>query len=361
MLSKLKLEGYRGFDAYELADLSRVNLLVGPNNCGKTSILEAVHFLVSEGDPSVLMRSARCRGEMNDAGSKRGMRPDLRMSFFGRRFELGRRFCLSAEGGHGPVAVTVRPAEPDEAPLFESDAPDEGDANQFPLLLQIEGASKRRPVVLPVAGNGVLLDSRPLKFRSSWSAGASPSPPVLFVTPDSLDVEPLRAMWDHVLIDGRESEVISAMQLLEPELDSIHFLTMRTGRAGVLLGFRGAGRRAPMGSYGDGMRRLLALSLSLIRTAKGFLLIDEIDTGLHWTVMEGMWRLVVETARQSSIQVFATTHSFDCLRGLASLVESRPDLAEEVSVQKIERLLKKAVDIDAQDLRVAVEQNIEVR
>ena len=367
MLSKLKLEGYRGFDAYELADLSRVNLLVGPNNCGKTSLLEAVHFLVSEGDSSVLTRTARRRGEVSDTGAEhtRRTRPDVSHWFFGRRFEPGRRFRLSAEGGHGPVAVTVRPAEPDEARLFESDAPDEDDANQLPLLLQIEGASTRRPVVLPVAGNGVLLDSRLLRFHSPWTAGASPTP-VQFVTPDSLDVGPLRALWDQVLIEGRESEVISAMQLLEPELDSIHFLTndapeMRAGRAGVLLGFRGAGRRAPLGSYGDGMRRLLALSLSLMRTAEGFLLIDEIDTGLHWTVMEGMWRLVVETARQSSIQVFATTHSFDCLRGLASLVESRPDLAEEVSVQKIERLLKKAVGVDAQDLRVAVEQNIEVR
>ena len=368
MLSKLELEGYRGFEAYELAGLSRVNLLVGPNNCGKTSILEAVHFLVSEGDPSVLTRSARSRGEMNGAGTEptRRTRPDVSHWFFGRRFEPGRRFRLSAEGGPGPVTVTVRPAEREEAPLFESDAPDEGDVNGLPLLLQIEGASTRRAIVLPVAGNGVLLDIRYPRFRPPWSAGASPSPPVQFVTSDSLDIEPLRAMWDQVLIDGRESEVIGAMQLLEPELDSIHFLTndapeMRAGRAGVLLGFRGAGRRAPMGSYGDGMRRLLALSLSLMRTAEGFLLIDEIDTGLHWTIMEEMWRLVVETAKRSSIQVFATTHSFDCLRGLASLVESRPDLAGEISVQKIERLLKKAVDVDAQGLRVAVEQNIEVR
>ena len=368
MLGTLQMDGYRGFEAYELADLKRVNLLVGPNNCGKTSILEAVHFLVSGGDPSVLTQSARRRGEMNDAGTEPTprMRPDVSHWFFGRRFEPGCRFRLSAGGRHNPVAVTVRPAEPAEPSLFEINAPDGGDMNELPLLLQIESASPHRPVVLPVTGNGVLLDPRLLRFRSPWPASASPSSPVQFVTPDSLDVGPMRAMWDQVLIEGRESEVISAMQLIEPELDSIHFLTnddpqMRTGRAGVLLGFRGAGRRAPMGSYGDGMRRLLALSLSLMRAAEGFLLIDEIDTGLHWTVMEEMWRLVVETARQSSIQVFATTHSFDCLRGLASLVESRPDLAEEVSVQKIERLLKKAVGVDAQDLRVAVEQNIEVR
>ena len=109
------------------------------------------------------------------------------------------------------------------------------------------------------------------------------------------------------------------------------------------------------------MRRLLALSLALVQTANGVLLVDEIDTGLHWTVMEDMWRLVVDTARKSSVQVFATTHSLDCIRGLASLVESCPDLAGEVSIHKIGRSIRKAVHLDAEDVQVAVAQNIEVR
>ena len=69
----------------------------------------------------------------------------------------------------------------------------------------------------------------------------------------------------------------------------------------------------------------------------------------------------VDTARKSSVQVFATTHSQDCIRGLASLVESRADLAEEVSMQKVERSLGRAVRLDAEGIQVAVKQNIEVR
>ena len=57
MLRTLELQGYRGFESFRLPDLRRVNLLVGRNNCGKTSILEAVDFLASRGDPSVLARS----------------------------------------------------------------------------------------------------------------------------------------------------------------------------------------------------------------------------------------------------------------------------------------------------------------
>ena len=112
----------------------------------------------------------------------------------------------------------------------------------------------------------------------------------------------MRDMWDTVLTEGRESEVINAIRLLESDVESIHFLsgaTFRSTSGGVLVGFRGGGRRLPLGSFGDGMRRLLALSLSLVRTRNGVLLIDEIDTGLHFSVMEEMWKLVVTTALES--------------------------------------------------------------
>ena len=175
---------------------------------------------------------------------------------------------------------------------------------------------------------------------------------------------PCESCGTKVLAEGRESEVIDAMQILESDLDSIHFLTgdaYRRTSGGVLLGSRKSRRRVPLGSFGDGMRRLLALSVSLVQTANGFLLIDEIDTGLHFSVMEDMWKLVVSAARQSNVQVFATTHSYDCIQGLAALLESTPGLGSELSVQKIEPSLAEAVSLDADQIRVAVRQDIEVR
>ena len=86
MLGHLKLCKYRGFESYELADLARVNLLVGKNNCGKTSILEAVHFLVSKGDPSVLVQAAQRRGEI----SRKGEGPNISHFFLGIALSLVR-------------------------------------------------------------------------------------------------------------------------------------------------------------------------------------------------------------------------------------------------------------------------------
>ncbi len=121
--------------------------------------------------------------------------------------------------------------------------------------------------------------------------------------------------WDRILAKGREKEIVEDMRLLLPDIDSIHFLTGMVRREVILVGLRGGGRRMPIGSYGDGLRRLLELRLNLEAAADGFLLIDEIDTGLHWTIMEDVWRLLVEVAKKSNVQIFATTHSLDCIRG----------------------------------------------
>ena len=105
----------------------------------------------------------------------------------------------------------------------------------------------------------------------------------------------------------------------------------------------------------------MVLSLLLADLENGLLLIDEIDTGLHWTVMEDLWRLVIGAARNGNVQVFATTHSYDCIKGLASLLEREPELAEDVSLQKLERRLDKAVAFRGEQIPRAVSHHIELR
>lgn len=366
MISKLTLEGYRSFESYSLADLRRVNLLVGPNNSGKTSILEAVDFLASRGDPRVLIQPALRRGERQVSSShdapnqdRRSDPYDISHQFFGHRFDVGSRFRVSSNDDLGQIIVTIEPAEDEEsADLFDLDE------EPTPTLgLRIE-RGEHRTINLAVNDDGsILWNVR--AFRMAPKNGSSHTRPVRFVTVDSLDSGIMASMWDKIIVDGRESEVIHAMRILAEGLSSIHFLSQaglpRQRSSGIVLGFETGRRRVPLGSHGDGIRRLLALALSLSQLHRGLLLADEIDTGFHWTVMEDMWRLVVETARESSIQVFATTHSYDCVMGLASLLESQPGLSEEVSIQKIERSLPQAVAFDADDIRVAARQNLELR
>jgi len=368
MLQTLEISGYRGFESYQLTKLVRVNLVVGKNNCGKTSVLEAIELLVSGGRPAAFLRSLRRRGEIGVR--QRDMTPDVSHIFYGHTCVPGAGFKLSSNNGKRALTVKILSLEEiqgaddldpitkewAEMGLFEPiEGPTEESSPLFGMSIVRDKSNKR--VVMPVMEDGTLQDARRQRPWYSSKGGT----PIHFLTLDSFDPPAMEEMWNTVLAEGREGEIVDDMKLLEPKLDSIHFLSSRRYRSDILVGLHGRGPRLPIGTYGDGMRRLLALRLSFVGTAKGVLLIDEIDTGLHWTVMEEMWQFVVEVAQKLDVQVFATTHSYDCIRGLGSLLQSQPELTDQVAIQKVDRSLPQAVCVRGNQIPVAVEQDIEVR
>ncbi len=366
VIRNLKLEGYRSFESYELQDLTRVNLLVGRNNCGKTSILEAVQFLVSGGTPSVLGQIAGERSEVyqyespdNRYSVRSGRVADISHFIFGRHFGPKARFAVMADEGGRWVRMEVEEDQDDlhsdQRPLFDKDADD-----AQPLVVRITSSRIKDAIVIPADANGSLFLSR--KVFGTIRRSVLSHTPALFVTAASLDVDRMSHMWRDLVLEGREQEVINALKLVEPNLQSVHFLSGNGhGSNPIVLGHQGRTRRTPIGSHGDGTRRLLALALSLTDLSGGVLLFDEIDTGFHWTVLEDVWKLVVQHASAANIQVFATTHSYDCICGLASFVASNPELAAEVSVYKVERALERAVRFDGAAVERAVNSGIELR
>ena len=364
----LVLRGFRGFKSYKLSDLATVNLIVGKNNCGKTSVLEAVELLVTNGHPAAFSEAARRRGELTSTPYRPGRAVDISHLFFGHGYQPGAHFALSSDDGKSELSATILSLdEVGEAAdrwdtrrrtmvrLAELDAEE---ATDPAFGLRIVSSAEKEAAVYPITENGTVLDE---SWGRSMRNGASGSP-VRFLALESVAAERMGDAWDKVITERREDEIAADLRILVPEIDSIHFLThSRLSRGGILVGHQDGGPRLPIGSYGDGLRRLLALRLALVGAADGFLLIDEIDAGLHWTVMEDVWRLLVEVARKSNVQIFATTHSYDCIRGLGSLVRSRPHLAEEVSIQKVHGSLQQAVSFRGQQIRIAAEQEIEVR
>ena len=278
----------------------------------------------------------------------------------------GDKFGISAGNSLKPLAVEIVALENIDQQIMLVDYPEYGEDLFLEKGLRITLGDSHELPDLPLFEDGLVrfpssLGTKHIKRLRELSFSF---PSSLFLAPNSLNLLSMRNIWNQVIADNRESEVLAAMRTLNKEIESIHFLTGRnpsSSSEGILIGMQGAGPRLPLGSLGDGVHRLLALSLALVRTYRGYLLIDEIDTGFHFTLMRKMWNLVVSTALKSNIQVFATTQSFDCILGLASLVESQPELAPEISIQKIESSLSKSVNLNGKDIPMAVRQNIELR
>jgi AAA15 family ATPase/GTPase len=91
------------------------------------------------------------------------------------------------------------------------------------------------------------------------------------------------------------------------------------------------------------------------------LFIDEIDTGLHFTVMTDMWRLVHAASKQFDIQVFASTHSYDCVHSLSAICRAETFADGDVTIQRIEADKPVATSFSEAEIRTAADRQIEIR
>jgi predicted ATP-dependent endonuclease of OLD family len=103
------------------------------------------------------------------------------------------------------------------------------------------------------------------------------------------------------------------------------------------------------------------IGLAMATASKGILLIDEFENGLHWRVQRELWAALGRAAQEFEVQIFATTHSRDCVGGFVSA-------SKELNIpdSKMYRLERKGEEIYAVDtplinVEAALELNGEVR
>lgn len=374
MISSVHIHGYRGFAEFSMTDLGRINLLVGTNNSGKTSVLEAIQLLSSMGDPYALWQVLWRRGERLPPSAPSPERVPVRRSsieldvshlFYGHEATLGANISVHARSDDHErmVEIGVREIQSRDQPeLFADD-----DSLGQRLALIINGIPRPATGLIPLSrAGGIYSDVFDGPVRRQRIRSSEPSAPTLFITTESITGDELVAMWNRVSLTPHETLILQALQFLEPRIERIAS-QVSTGpyyvsqpRGGFILKLRGSDQPVPIGSMGDGMWRMLAMAIAITQCKGGVLLVDEIDTGLHYTVMAKMWRLIFNAAKQFDVQVFATTHSSDCIYSLAQLWKGSA-LEDGLTVQRIEIGRSRSVRYDAHELSIAARREIEVR
>ena len=372
MLNSLKLENYRAFKHLEVNNLSRVNLFVGQNNSGKTSILEAAEMIIRRNTVEAITYSTRRRAEiLHSEKTRLNWNIDICHLFNGHVIDIGTAFAIKGYDNnhelllrgeiHPHDASYLSNKQLSQLQLFADE--DKGEEKIVPqYTLSIENNIADEPLIIPLSeGGGIPYDL----LRRRFGDGSPQDLPLNFIRSEALDSYEMRALWDDIALTDQEFEVIKVLQILEPNIERIAFLSERPTRlssaGGIYVKLKNVSMRIPIGSFGDGIRHLLGISLAAIRSANGYLMIDEIDTGLHHTVMEDMWRVLIETAHRLDVQVFATTHNLDCVRSLAWLHEKNPTLGDEVRLHRVDKNREKTTVYSPDEILVAAEQHMELR
>lgn len=360
ILNSLEIHNFRAFRDLEIEHLGRVNLIVGKNNVGKTSLLEAIQLYASRAStPTFIWEIMIARHEVKQPFvNVRDMLTALKYLFYGRSdikpgiqpIQIGpinspqEALSIAVDWSVTEIrddGIHTRPLEPGENYNADNLSPR--------FTIQVSGTSISYPIN-PSLPQGILrLNSNEI--------------PCTLASAHGLSGQRLIKLWDSIALTKLEADVLTALRLLAPGLSNLNFVStpLSGGERIPVVKIADNDEPLPLYSLGDGMLRALGISLALVNAKDGILLIDEFENGLYYSVQPDLWRLIFRVASRLNVQVFATTHSWDCIEAFQQASRSE----QEVEGLLIRLESKKgsiiATLFDERQLGIATREHIEVR
>ncbi|WP_353259412.1 AAA family ATPase [Prochlorothrix hollandica] len=374
MLNSFQIENFRLFQHLEVGKLSRVNLVVGRNNAGKSTFLEALELYASNASANVLLDLVESRQEtwFSEAQphSQDFLGNPIRHLFFGHQLpgigEAG--ISLGEVNSYDKLrigAAAYQNKSDEEGTMrririrdFEID--DEVSNIEFFLVAEEREKSRRlfrldRDVRDIRRSNRVLYGRQEPEFKYTWQ----------LVSTENMPNRKLAALWDLTSLTNLESEIIAALGLIDERVSGVAFVEdISKGRSNdnriPLVKIEGIDEPLPLKSMGDGITRLFHIIVALVNARNGLLLIDEFENGLHWSIQPKVWDIVFQLSERLNVQVFATTHSRDCLKGFDNAWNKYPELGTFFRLDAKDDLIK-ATEYTSETLTDAIDMDVEVR
>lgn len=368
-LPDLEIKGFRGIDELAIPRLGRVNLITGPNAVGKTTVLDAVRIYASRSDRRVLSDLLNVREELFAATDEEGVlwrELDWSALFHGRQISAGTP--IEVRSGADQLTVEEHYASREEVlRSSQFDIAFGGSDLARVLKVTFRGQQWMLPLLFETDAD---LTGRPgwRRLRRLRPDDAFPSKLTCeLLGPGALTNAQLARFWDEVALSDHEDRVIRALSLvLGDNVDRVTMIgdngsTRRGGGRRVVVKLRGLRQRVPLKSLGDGALRMFGMALALSNSRNGLLLVDEAENGIHYSVQRDFWHMILRTAVENDVQVLATTHSWDCVKGFAQAAEANEDV--EGVLVRLERVGEsiRVVRYPEEEVKVAAEQGIEVR
>ncbi|WP_075094279.1 AAA family ATPase [Planctomyces sp. SH-PL14] len=346
-LEDISINGFRGLRHLKLEGLGRLNLLVGANNSGKTSVIEALSILCRPFDPYEWTAMVRRRdfggldetriqslrwcfhqsGELSD--------PDLLFEGQARLSRLGRGGSILLRVDYEDLVGEPAPRELERLTRRRDrtgDLPAAGDwrGARITHFVKVEPGSK---ALLPPASDAEtaiepvsiqLWEEDPIFGRRSYVRRREQIPTET-LTPYSYQLNrgQVRSQSQQMFTRRKRKTSAEPDYLLEiihefdPEVTEIGVASFRGDRPAIYLNHKRLGP-SPLSVYGDAVRRVVLLANTLQQLkGGGVLLIDEIETGIHVSALERVFTWLSKVAEKLDVQVFATTHSLEVVDAIA--------------------------------------------
>lgn len=335
-ISRFQIRNYKNITELDLTGLKRVNLFVGANNAGKSNVLEAISLYASNFSPYRMVDILRERNENLDYFEQTNTFRENELieafsPFFPHRdidFLTNDNFIqLGTE--NGTIRLMQRIARYRE---------EEGNTRLVKLVpfrevTANQRLSTEREVVLvsiPISGiedkksktsrfKDVLHMTRfTAKGIEIQPTGTTNRFKFQHINCKRLTTEKIEDLWAKIAMTNIENKIIEALQIVDNRIEKFSFIKNDSKKYAPYVHLKGEKNNMPISEMGDGMTHILNIIIALLGCENGILLLDEAESGLHYSTQRKLWKLIFELSGTYHVQVFATTHSNDCIESFVA-------------------------------------------
>ncbi|MEM7530979.1 MAG: AAA family ATPase [Chloroflexota bacterium] len=371
MLKSLEVKNFRLFQHLEVKRLARINLIVGKNNVGKSALLEALQLYITNAAPSTLLTILQDRDEVWRSEAQLELRSDF--GYYVRHLFFNRQFIDTEQGD-----IVIGDPDNDKRLLIttpnqcnEHHKEYDGSHSALGPSLMIFADKHARQISLDKHINDITNTKSfiGLSRYERWD----------IVPTSNIPSSRLAAMWNLTSLMSLGDEVINTLKLIEPKISGLAFIENVSdiiapsfkGNANGASDYRqinripvvkleGIDEPLPLKHMGEGVTQLFQIVLTLVNVKDGILLIDEFENGMYWGIQPKVWAIVFDLAERLNVQVFATTHSRDCIEGFERAWRENPELGAFFRLTRKSDHVK-VTEYHLETLSNAIEMDVETR
>jgi len=298
-----RVKNFKRFRDLEVKDIGQFNLVLGDNNVGKTSLLEALLYPNSHNIEWFISNLFKCLEFRNFPNPKR--------EFW--------RYYLPTESYYERVSeeIEIYHGKMDESIFHVSIG-----ANRMYI--------RPNSYKLHEYGDNFLDDTleasegRDIDYHAVESFSSKEIPLIPFQGSFSSEIAEFYLNFMQGNKDLKK-RFIKGMNRLFSEIEDIELSLLEENQKTLLVSRADSNYSVPLAFYGEGTIKLTKVLSYLVRHGDKHVLIDEIDTGLYYQRMKDFWKVILETAFDNNTQIFATTHNQECIKAYQEALEELGD------------------------------------
>jgi AAA15 family ATPase/GTPase len=367
MFTKILINNLRGIDHLDISDLSRINIFVGPNNSGKTTILEAIFLLLGMSNPKLVVNINNFRELIVNE------KDDFSLIF--KNMDLKNTICLSADdNADGDRELEISPIISDGIAKVISDSIPDGFSGQKKLSKTFDTGNTDSETYIDDLVIGLQSKFRKQNGKKkSYTSKLELDRNGLNVIIDSDYKEKLKGkFFNNRTLYGNLPDRINLIQKAKRKEQLIRFLKVidtkvediALSHTGLVYVDIGLNQMIPINLMGDGFRKICAVIANLSVLQDGYLIIDEIENGLHYKSLNILWKAMIEASNETKNQIFLATHSYEAIKVLIHVLKNYQNNKNDIriySIQKTNEGIHKSYKYEFENLEASIGSDIEIR